>query len=524
VYHRETGINMEPTLASRSGAWASGAGWRWFTWLVGPILTALLWAICLTPSDRAFGAAAWTDPVIIFSTTDGDAAGPILIADPEGTVHLLFEYSPAVAGTRAAAMGTGSQATYPSVLMYARFQAGSWSAPIDALVSSDGSAARQATAALDARGFLHVIWKGGTKGELEYSRAHVSQIVTGSRAWTRPVQLSSGGLTPGGFGAPAAIAAAPDGTLHVVYTLLDGSLLYQRSDNGGDYWSTPVTLAQAQTTASLPDLPRIAVSADGRILVTWTEYQSPGGWPPTGVFEITSRGRGQTWTDPTRFIGPKYGQVTMLPTASNIVHRVLNSVAQIGEVRHQWSHDDGQTWTQAVNILPPALHGGFTGYPALAVDSAGTLHLATAVGKTADTDTDGSVYHLAWHEGRWTDPVLLSRGAVGKKQVDAPTIAVSEGNRLHVAYEDDHQRIWYTSRLLDTPTVQARSVLLSSPTVVPTLTSGAQPPAESTTASPLVLRPDDLQSSLHPTAPLLAGVIPTVVLAAVLVLRARRFS
>jgi hypothetical protein len=491
----------------------------WVT-LAAPL--AWLAAASLFPCRPADAVAQWTDPIVLVSSDKGSVGNPVLVADPENTVHLLFadSQSSTAASSDIGDLGAAGLPESPAVLMYSRLQDGRWSIPIDTLTASDGAGVGQHGVTLDPRGYLHVIWKHGALGELEYSRVHVSRAAAGPSQWTSPIQLSHGGLAPGGFGAPAAITVSQDGMLHVVYAAREGGILYRRSDDGGRSWISPVTVVGKGGPESMPDLPRIAVGGQGRLLVTWTQFRFPQGWPPVGTFSSTSVDDGQNWAEPVRIIGPDYGQVSMTTIEPNIVHRVWNGIARVGERRHQWSADGGQTWTSSTRIVPPALRGGFTGYPALAVDSAGVLHLATSVGPIPGYATTEIVYHLQWDGSRWTDPVYISKDAVGKRQVDSPVIAVSEGNRLHVAYQDDQKRIWYTSRLLDAPTVPARPV---PPPPAPATMELS--PSPTTLAAPRAVRiigPADIQAEFNPGAPLLAGVVPSLVLGAIVLFRVTR--
>jgi hypothetical protein len=98
--------------------------------------------------------------------------------------------------------------------------------------------------------------------------------------------------------------------------------------------------------------------------------------------------------------------------------------------------------------------GGFTGYPALAVDAADALHLVTALDGPAGKH--GVIYYLAWSETGWSPAVLISQGAVGKRAVEWPSMTVSGGNHLRVVYSDDTERIWFTTRTTAAPSVAPR--------------------------------------------------------------------
>jgi hypothetical protein len=95
----------------------------------------------------------------------------------------------------------------------------------------------------------------------------------------------------------------------------------------------------------------------------------------------------------------------------------------------------------------------------VAVDSAGVLHVITAASVAGNgRGPISGVYHLAYDGARWTKPTHISPGTVGARSVEQPSLAISEGNRLHAFWEDDFERLWYTSRIVDAPTLPARIV------------------------------------------------------------------
>jgi hypothetical protein len=401
--------------------------------------------------------------------------------------------------------------------MYARLHEGHWSAPTELLASPAGGVTTPAVA-LDTQGFLHLIWKNEGDVSLAYSRAHVSQAgIAGGRFWATPENLSNGVLAPGGFGSPFAIATEPGDLVHLVYATMEGGLYYKHSVDGGQSWSSPTAITESGSSKTSPDLPRLLVGDQGELNVTWTELQLPDGWPPTGTYASRSDDHGQTWAAPVRITGDGYALVNMAQTGPKTLHRVWDGLAAIGERRHQWSGDDGLTWTQPASITP-TLSGGLTGYPALGVDSAGGLHLATAV--------EGGIYYLAWDGTRWSQPVRISQGAIGKRSIEQPVITLSEGNRLHVVWEDDFERIWYTTRVVDAPTLPIGAI-------PPAPTKGQIPPQPIDSAAPPSTMPrvipeigaGDFSTSAEPAVPLLAGIIPSlIVIGAIALSRATRQS
>jgi hypothetical protein len=454
----------------------------------------------------------WTDPVVIFSTKDGFVSQTVVMADTEGNVHLLFPYSD----------NKSPDSVMSGTIMYMRLHRGRWSAPTEVLASSSGRIS-QPGAVLDERGFLHVIWRGaGLVGsDLWYSRAHVS-IADLSSAWTTPVRLSEPKLGNGGFGTAADITVTENGSLHVLYASMEGQLLYVRSDDGGRSWTEPpTTLVDARgTVPARPDLPRLIGDGSGRLHAAWTTLSYPSGWPPVGVFSSKSLDNGATWTEPIRIIGEAHGQVSMARQGRDVVHRVWNATGSLKERRHQRSTDGGETWSGSQKTITPRLGGGFSGFPALAVDSSGALHVVTAAdGPDDGPSRSGGIYYVQSQGDHFTLPAFISRGTVGAQSVEQPSMTISEGNRLHVVWEDDFERLWYTSRLADAPALRPQQVpALALPTaaaVAPTRV----PVADSLSRSaPAVVGPFDPNIDPSPGHALFAGAAAALIIIAASVL------
>jgi hypothetical protein len=401
-----------------------------------PCVTSAVLAVALA-AQPAGADSPWSEPITVFSTT-GRATLPVVTADAQGDVHLFFVADE----TRSATVGP------PRALMYARLHDERWSGPVKVLAMPDDGAVNFPAAAVDRRGLLHLVWQGGPLQRIHYSRAAV-EAAGGRWGWSAPRVLSVGGAFGGGLHSD--IVAGADGHLHLLYASQEGNVYYRRSVDAGDSWSRPARVSNVGSGEAC-DYPRLAADESGRLHATWTQLRLPGGWPPTGGYYGQSVDGGHTWTPPRLVAGDNHGTVNVATLAGDRVHLVWNTVISIGERRHQWSNDSGARWSE-VERIRLELTGGFTGYPAMAVDAAGTLHLVTAL--DGRPGKSGGIYYLAWSETGWSDEVLISQGAVGKV-VDSPSMTVSGGNQLRVVYADDTARIWFTSRTTAAPAVAPR--------------------------------------------------------------------
>jgi hypothetical protein len=409
------------------------------SWLrtAGRLLPCLLLAVPFSFVLTWQGAQAdgeWSRPVVVFRT-DGYATRPRLVADSAGDVHLLFYLREA--------SETGGAG--PTMIMYSRLHDGAWSTPVDVLV---GAGTNSPTVTVDQQGILHVVWEGGPKGELMYSQAHVSQAGS-ARAWSPPRQVSE----PSAFDSD--IEATDDGSLRLVYSTKSGYVWYRESGDGGTTWSPPVTISESQTPGCTTNNPQLAVDSAGGAHVVWTELQLPSGWPPCGAQYSDSLNHGRTWSTPVRIAGPGYGQINVLAIGPSTLLLAWNAMVAIGERKFTRSIDGGFGW-QSAQDLSVKLRGGFTGVPSMVADSAGVVHLVTAVDRPRGESM--AVYYLAWNGVAWSDPVVVSVGAIGARSVELPWLTISNGNQLHLVYEDDFQRMWYTTRSVPAPPLPTRPI------------------------------------------------------------------
>jgi hypothetical protein len=135
----------------------------------------------------------------------------------------------------------------------------------------------------------------------------------------------------------------------------------------------------------------------------------------------------------------------------------------------------------------------------MAVDATGVVHLVSTTG--------GGNYYFSWQDGRWSPPVLISPGLDGRgvtgsnSSLEQPAVAISEGNRLHAAFHDGFERIWYTMRRLGAPHQAPHPLPTLAPTPSPAPPATPTSLAEAATAPPTAAAPavpPDVQPSPQP--------------------------
>ena len=351
-------------------------------------------------------------------------------------------------------------------------------------------------------------WHSIAKGSCMLPGQEAVEPITAAPTWPRPAGwLVDARKTEILIYEPTlthAVAVGADGSVHVVASTLDGRLMYRRSDDGGANWNAPVTLVgrDGPRDGVGVDLPRVAVDPSGRVHVVWGDYVFPAGWPPLGVWYMRSVDRGTTWQDAQNIDPGLYGMINVAVNGSDTVHLLWHGTAGgTHDRKYRRSVNGGLSWDPTEQVVP-SLSGGFNGVSGVDCDSAGTPHIATCMDTTPFLGTVGAAYHVARERGRWAEPIAVSRNAKGQRSVEYPWIAVGLGNQLHMVWEDDFQRVMYTTRTVDAPPIAARALpppprpaSLTVPTP-PSLTQTEQRPPVVATRYPQRQR---IQSGLTPT-------------------------
>lgn len=384
---------------------------------------------------RGLSEEPWSAPTALIKG-EQRLASPIVLSDSAGGVHVFFTLQVAE-----------KNAQNNAIMYMHQLGDAAWSHPVAVMTPEPERPLVSPSMALDGHGWLHVVYQGPRVGQIEYRRVHLSRL-TDPQGWSRPARLSEGG----GFG--SAVTATPDGKVHVLYASRKHHVFYQRSDDGGRTWSHPIQVSAGDPKQQGCDVPRLAVDGRGRIHAVWSQAYLPAGWPPVGVFYSRSLDGGATWSRPLKVAGDNYWQCSIATRGDDEVHVAWNAVVAIGDRRHQWSRDGGETWS-APELISRRISGGITGAPALALDSGGTLHLVTSVNGPKRIE---QIFHLTWDGSAWSEPQLISAGTEAENSVEFPCLAIGGGNRLYVVYEGDYRRLWFTEGRSASPPLAPRPV------------------------------------------------------------------
>jgi len=423
-------------------------------------LTGMSFAILISPLASAQEAEGWSSPVRL---SEGiiDANGaparmlrPSAVADDWGMVHVVW---PVQIQEQTAQIG--------DTLYYARWSSDTgWSDSLDILYLAPDRVI-EPRVAVDNLGWVHVVWVG--LGHIGYSRAPVMTAPDSMRSWLPEIQIAAERATQ------AAIAIDSTARIHVA--ICDGSdevsVKYTNSSDGFN-WTSPESVLSGLNICQVD----IAVDDHDQLHLVFGVGEVGGG---KAVYYTRSEDNGRTWSPPTEVdhkdarFWQNYAPeaITVLPANDGVVHIVWFG-APAAHRWHQWSQDDGQTWSSAVQLSPDLRLS--TSPPGLAIDSLGRLHLISLGGGEAPF----GLYHAVWDKGVWSPLVQILDW--GDEMAD---IAIADGNRLHVVWDkkaDGDYSIWATSTVVDAPAIAPNPFptrLQAAPTLSFSETPAASGPA-----------------------------------------------
>lgn len=472
---------------------------------------AALVLVSLAPNTSLAQGEKWSRPVPVSGFTAGSEF-PNLAIDGSGNVHVVW---------------TSAQGDQGNLVYYSRWDGEAWTRPVDIRFGGD-----RPVIAVDGFGDLDLIYIKA--GKATYVRAANDQAAS-SKGWFGEHIVSPSGVT-----SAVQLAIDQEGTFHVVRTQHSGecpicsSILYQRSTDGGDTWSDPVTLSIQPADSFRVQL---KIDAHDRLHVAWDGLGAQGS--NQSVRYTYSIDHGNSWAPAQQFFGPKG-----LPTQSAIGVGANDQIMLVWQtmdhdvIYYQVSEDAGMTWGQPTLVpdMAPGQSSTGTDNYSMATDSAGTIHLA-ATGRGTNADIP-SLYHLQWDGKKWSkpDPVYS-----GPDFPEYPTIVVSDGNRLHLTWftqgadsvsktPDSTFQVWYSTLLTAAAAVAPAPTF--TPLPLPTSTPAPETATPAPTSTPPVFSASNPASSAD-TGPfqqqisVLAGIIPAILIIGIVIaikLRPRRMD
>jgi hypothetical protein len=445
----------------------------------------------------------WSVPRRIPGIAD-DADAPYLVADRNQTVHAFFSQ--------------WSDSEF--AVFYSRWSTrGSWSRPIDILLSPRAHQAKVIGAFLDNKGMMHVIFFGGTAegAEIYYSRAPVAYVGQAS-AWAPPEMVGPRATSP----VAGMLTGDTQGNLYILYSGgLEGNGLYLvRSNDYGKTWSAPETVFLTERSSLWVAPIQGTLDEQGRLHVVWTVVNKAGNGE--AVYYAHLESDHERWSRPFALQTVKgndyeadWGAVVALPNELMVIYNY-------GFPPYRWarrSKDGGGTWSQPTIVMGNLK--GENGLPIFAADSANNLHVVFA-NRTLDDKTVG-LWHSEWKGDHWSESDAIVAGA-GTLQFnpDWPQAIIAQGNQLLATWRQDPgitgNGVWYSYATLTSPELAVENVPTPAPTeTVPAQSAAMLEPTLVPSRSPTPVVLGQSANAASPISPL-DSPMTTIVAAAVSVL------
>lgn len=445
----------------------------------------MLLSICIVvvfgilPTDSLGQSAEdrWQEPVDFTANTDRVAWNPQIAADSMGNLHLIWRgwTGPDIQSVEAT-----------NTLFYAWWNGVEWSKPVDVITTLElDRTIINGNLSSTADGRIVVTWWPEGTNQIYVSQAVIGEA-TNAQAW-------SSQKVDQGTNAKLAVDSDTN-RWHLTYTRENRDVVYTYSDDGGTTWATEEILWSSPNDSSAPRTYGINIADDKSVHVTWSEYVEERNWSSEAIwharlpssaqadFEVREVARS---TNPA---APTLDSPVMAAGPGGALHLFWNN--GIGSTTgrfHQWSLDNGLTWSEVQPVFPGL--SGQTGQAGLAFDSAGVLHLVTAANGDGYLEP---LRHATWQNGAWSSYETLWPDLY---EGEFPSLAVTDGNRLHLVWQFQHsklvpeskpfRKILYSSLALNTPTVSPVGFEKNKDIVMPVTGPIAPTPNQTSEASEL---------------------------------------
>ncbi len=407
-------------------------------------------------STRFLPTPVWSAPRTI-SSGPVQFMMPELVAAGDGRLHAFWS-QPEENGLLGQTNETGS------AIYYTRLNAGQWS-PARPVITSPTGKTDQPAVASDSVGNLFVVWSGGESGQIYFSRASADRA-SSIAEWTEPLPLPSP-HEAGGW--PDIVHDENENRLYVAYAIPlneDRGIYLTQSDDGGDTWQSPVQVFDgAAADWQMVGQPHLTLTGSTSLHLIWTQHTFPNGIGPLSLVYARSDDGGQSWSEPEEVAQQPVVWSELAAIGERSLHRVwLTEDNGRLVLSHQSSIDNGLTWNPPGAVLTPNTLGG----PAALIVSADGPHLLQLVQNAEDGQQ--ALLEWVWDGARWRPGENLALEQVviegdGITAVSAPDgrLGVIYANLLLNETSGQLQyNLLYTERAWTTP--------VGPPTPLPTLT------------------------------------------------------
>lgn len=315
-------------------------------------------------------------------------------------------------------------------------------------------------------------------------------------------------------------------------------LIFRRSDDSGDSWTSPVNLSNTFDSGS--DRMDIWQGASSRIYVNWDEGSDwyIGRGRPVDARLRYSEDKGETWSEPIIFDGD--GSEVKRPiqlTVTEIANEQLLAVWRYSNdedagIYYQLSDDLGATWTEPEaipNIMARRINDSPLDDYELVTDNVGIAHLFAVARPANERQAPPSLYALEYRQGRWLLPRVVMSGE-DSVWPEWPKAAVGPQNDIHLSWFVRRPRmtregldltaglqVYYSYRNATNPDAPTQAFV---PTVAPSPAAVATRAFEATptpfpTVQPVEVVNLQANSDIYATRILVGGLLSSLVLCGV---------
>jgi hypothetical protein len=313
-------------------------------------------------------------------------------------------------------------------LVFARTAQADWSSVRRITWTSESS--NYPAIAIDASGYLHVVWHDATPGSYQI---YYKRSTDGGTSWSANQRLT---WTSYDSFAPD-IAADSLGGVHVIwhdYSPGNAEVYYKRSTDGGASWLPNQRLTWTSTAS---ELPAIAVDGVDRIHVIWGDCM-PGN---LDLYYKRSLTGGANWTPTQRLTwnsgNSSYPGIACSPAGH--LHVVWSDYTPGNcEIYYIAASNGGTTWSSPRRLT---WNSGRSDYPAIVAHASGLLHVVW----WDETPVPAEIYYKNSPDGgaSWTPAKRLTWTPGASYR---PAIKLGFSGQLHLVWDDiadSNQEIFY---------------------------------------------------------------------------------
>jgi hypothetical protein len=285
---------------------------------------------------------------------------------------------------------------------------------------------------VDSSGNLHLVYSDGTIGK---PKIYYKRSTDGGTTWTSDRRLT---WTTGGSYLPALCVDSSD-NLHLVYsdsTPGNPEIYYKKSTDGGATWT-----GNKRLTWTWRDSEYLTIAADSSegLHITWMEWHNDSPFYAQVYYKKSTDG-GINWTSIKRISftsGYSYNPVIVADSSGNLHLVWHDDTTGNWEILYRKSTDRGTSWTPTKRL---SWTSGGSGYPVIATDSEGAIHVVCE-----DYKDNAEIYYRRSIDGglTWSTPKRLTWNSGASFE---PTISVDSSDNLHLAWYDwtpGNQEIYY---------------------------------------------------------------------------------